>query len=363
VGGKASVEAAETVKIFINGNEVPSDTSPIIMNNRTLVPIRVISEKLGMDVKWDGVNRYVIITSKVDSLVNQPSGSSGNLSPQGSTVSTIRIFIDGIEVPSDTSPVIINQRTLVPIRVISERLGMNVDWQGDKVIVTSQNTLPVISIVDPNTNPTNPTPSRGEYEHVVSIMGAPIATADQLRTLLKKTNPAAPDLVDLYINIGREYGIRGDIAFCQAAKETGWWKYGGLVKLEQNNYCGLGATGSAATGMEDLNGADPSLVSYCKDTHGAIFNSPAVGVEAHIQHLYAYATTQPLPAGKKLVDPRFSILVKYGIRGVASNWVDLGGRWAVPGYDRNKYSGFEEAFQNGDTYGHSIIRDYYLKAL
>ncbi|MDD4802207.1 MAG: stalk domain-containing protein [Syntrophomonas sp.] len=364
-GIQSYAEAGQSIKLVINGDEILTDTNPIVLNNRTLVPIRVICEHLGMDVQWDGLNRKVIIDSSSPSLTKQPINSSAgdNQEIKGAIPDAdIKIFINGAEVPSDTSPVVINNRTMVPIRIIAEYIGMNVDWQGERVAITDKAAIPAAAIINPEPVQ-SPTPSRGDYEQSISIMGSSVATADQLRTLLKKRNPNAPDLVDYYLNIGKEYGIRGDIAFCQGAKETGWWKYGGLVRPEQNNYCGLGATGQAATGEEDLNGADPKLVSYCIGSHGAFFETPAAGVEAQIQHLYAYASKKPLPAGKKLVDPRFSILDKYGNRGVATDWVDLGGKWAVPGYDRSNYSSFAEAFAAGDTYGHSILRDYYLEAL
>jgi hypothetical protein len=190
--------------------------------------------------------------------------------------------------------------------------------------------------------PGNPQTAPADNTLTVTIMGSSVATAEQLRALQKKNNPDAPDLADYYLRIGEEYGIRGDIAFCQAAKETGWWKYGGLVKPEQNNYCGLGATGSAATGTENLNGADPSRVWFVAGSHGAYFATPAVGVEAQIQHLYAYACKEPLPAGKIIIDPRYTLVTK----GIATYWSDLDGRWAVPGVG----------------YGRSIIEDYYLQS-
>ncbi|MCX5779784.1 MAG: glucosaminidase domain-containing protein, partial [Firmicutes bacterium] len=137
--------------------------------------------------------------------------------------------------------------------------------------------------------------------------------------------------------------IRGDIAFCQSVKETGYWQYTGEVKPWQNNYCGLSAIGSPMQGDESLNGADAQQVCFQAGVHGAIFVSPAAGVEAHIQHLYAYATKNPLPAGQILLDPRYS-LVK---RGIGPTWLGLNARWAVP----------------GTTYGQSIIFDYWLKAV
>lgn len=254
---------------------------------------------------------------------------------------------------------------------------MKVEWDGENrgVIITTPsalNTDPTNKDANTGTNPpedplTVEDPILDKEEPLVSnidyqqtIMGEAKMGREQLLAAMQINNPAAPqELVDLYLEIGRQYGIKGDIAFCQAAKETGWWKFGGLVQPYQNNYCGLGATGAAATGEEDLLGANPTKVRYEAGVHGAIFASQAIGVEAHIQHLYAYACKNPLPPGKDLVDPRF---VK-PTRGIAPLWIDLGGRWAFPGYDRNKYEDFEEAFANCDTYGHSILRDYYQKVL
>jgi N-acetylmuramoyl-L-alanine amidase len=50
-------------------------------------------------------------------------------------------------------------------------------------------------------------------------------------------------------------------------------------------------------------------------------------VLAHLQHLYAYASTKPLTDGYPLVDPRFNHVA----RGSAPTWVGFNGKWAVPG--------------------------------
>ncbi len=243
----------------------------------------------------------------------------------------VTIFLDGRQVKCDVAPVIIDGRTMVPLRAISEGLGMDVQWDAANYHVL---------ISSPATPVSGTTPTQAEN---LGIMGQSTLSADQLLALMVKNNPQAPrELPALYLRIGAEYGIRGDIAFCQAAKETGWWKYGGLVQPYQNNYCGLSATGQAATGAEDLRGADPNRVRFENGVHGAIFSTPADGVEAHIQHLYAYACSKKLPAGKTLLDPRF-VLVP---RGIAPEWSDLNGRWAVPGVG----------------YGESILLDYYYKA-
>lgn len=57
------VSGEEMVKIFINGNEVHPDTPPLIVNDRTMVPLRFVSEQLGAKVFWDEAKREVLVQS------------------------------------------------------------------------------------------------------------------------------------------------------------------------------------------------------------------------------------------------------------------------------------------------------------
>lgn len=167
----------------------------------------------------------------------------------------------------------------------------------------------------------------------LSIMGESIATEAQLLEYLAANNPAAldefADLPGLYLEEGKTEGIRGDAAFCMACKETGFFKFGGDVKKEQNNFCGLGATG----------GGNP----------GHSFENHRLGVRANIQHLKAYGSTEPLV--NECIDTRF----KYVSRGVALTFEDLAGKWAVPGYNTKKYTSLEAAKMAADAYGDNIV--------
>ncbi|MBW4827956.1 MAG: N-acetylmuramoyl-L-alanine amidase, partial [Clostridiaceae bacterium] len=69
-----------------------------------------------------------------------------------------------------------------------------------------------------------------------------------------------------------------------------------------------------------------------------------------VQHLKAYASQDPL--NQDCIDPRYNLVSP---KGKAPNVEDLGGKWAVPGYDVNKYRDFETALLNNDTYGQYIV--------
>lgn len=169
-----SVNAQNPIKLWINGNFVETDVPPIIENNRTLVPIRVISESLGCKVDWIPESQSVKIyhydenTGRVDKAffmnINVPTIfdinleyfnskiSSAGLSFKDLDLNTINfddIKLNVIEKPLDAAPVIRNNRTMVPIRAISEQLGVYVDWDptnrtaivGEGYVVPYQNTL------------------------------------------------------------------------------------------------------------------------------------------------------------------------------------------------------------------------------
>ena len=149
-----------------------------------------------------------------------------------------------------------------------------------------------------------------------SIIGTPLASQKQCVEYLLSVNPhpaisvTPEELVSFYYEEGMREGIRPDVAFAQALKETGFFRYGGTVTPDQNNYCGLGTTSA--------------------EVKGAYFASSQMGVRAHIQHLLAYASTRK--PQESVVDPRYEL-----VRGVYGDntlgaWEDLNGRWAVPGY-------------------------------
>lgn len=151
----------------------------------------------------------------------------------------------------------------------------------------------------------------------VTIMGPAEATQEQMVAFIRKRNTqpkincTLEEMVGYYYQEAGTEGVRPDVALCQALKETGFFAYGGDVSPQQNNFCGLGATGNHEPGHS--------------------FATPQLGVRAHIQHLLAYAKYKP-PV-QAIVDPRYQHVVQNrpDLHGKVLTWTKLNGNWAVPG--------------------------------
>lgn len=100
------------------------DVQPVILDGRTLVPVRFIAESFGADVAWDGATKTVTVTigSDVVKLVldSKKMDVNGNVTE--------------LDVPAKS----INDRTMIPLRAIAEALGKNVFWDNRGLIVISE---------------------------------------------------------------------------------------------------------------------------------------------------------------------------------------------------------------------------------
>lgn len=106
--------ANSEVKLWINGSYVTTDVAPVIENGRTLVPIRVISENLGLEVDWDNNLKQITISQGDDHFIF--------------VIGQNFYAKDEIKHDLDVAPKIINDRTFVPIRVIAEAFNQEVNW-------------------------------------------------------------------------------------------------------------------------------------------------------------------------------------------------------------------------------------------
>lgn len=110
--------SAEEVKLIVNGNELKDLTMPpIILNSYTLVPAREVFEELGAVVDWKSDLQQVYITYQ-DTLVLI-------------SIDSTKAYVNGESGTMDIPAKIINDKTMIPVRFVSEAIGMNVEWKSD----------------------------------------------------------------------------------------------------------------------------------------------------------------------------------------------------------------------------------------
>lgn len=97
-------------------------TTPVIINERTLVPIRALIEEIGGAIAWEEDTQNVIIALGKDIIIL--------------TIDSTTAFVNEEAKTLDTAPTTINDRTMLPIRFISENLGYKVDWNENEQLIT-----------------------------------------------------------------------------------------------------------------------------------------------------------------------------------------------------------------------------------
>ena len=116
------------VTVIMDGEEVDSDVPAMIIDDRTMLPFRAILEEFGADVGWNA--EYEIITAiKAETIlmmrIDKPIMVKTNL-------------VDGVteQIELDVVPQIVDDRSLVPVRAVSEALDAQVGWDAETRTVT-----------------------------------------------------------------------------------------------------------------------------------------------------------------------------------------------------------------------------------
>lgn len=306
----SALAAANNAPILLLGKTPDNSVSEFVSDNRLMIKniIAIGGEAVVSNSAIEPLLPKIVSIDDISDYVNEDADyelpSSVKAELDNGTTRDVAVVWDSDSVDTGSGPVLTYEGT--------------VKGYSDKVVLT-------LNVMHP-------------------IMGKSKLTAKQMAEYLLYKNPdpqiacTALELAQIFLEEGEAEGVRGDIAFAQSCKETGYFKYGGQVLPEQNNYAGIGATNGSPVG------------------YGAWFKDPREGVRAQIQHLKAYASKEPL--NQECVDPRFDKLADF--RGIAPYWEWLGRDenpnnaerapedrkgWAVPGED----------------YGHTIISLYYEK--
>lgn len=120
----------EKHKTFINGKKVKFDAKPVVEKGRTLVPFRKIAEELGANVIWIDSEKKVIVT-KGNTTVILVLGQTDAIIDKDGNIKTAKL-----EVPAKIN----KNRTMVPLRFLSESLNANVDYypEGALIVVNTK---------------------------------------------------------------------------------------------------------------------------------------------------------------------------------------------------------------------------------
>jgi len=110
--------------VTVNGKNMTLEQAPVIVSGNTLIPIRFVTDALGGEVRWDDQERKVTVirgNKMIDLWVDSPE-----------------LIANGQRVTAEVAPTIMNNLTVVPLRILSENLGWKVTWDEKTKHITLQ---------------------------------------------------------------------------------------------------------------------------------------------------------------------------------------------------------------------------------
>lgn len=130
-----AVQCEENIQVMLNDEPLVFDVPPQIIDGCTLVPMRTIFEALGANVEWHAETRTITAVKTNRQIIMEAENKF--------------IHINSETIELEVPPMIIEERTLVPIRAVSESLNCTVDWDSATKTVKihmSEENAPVIPI-------------------------------------------------------------------------------------------------------------------------------------------------------------------------------------------------------------------------
>lgn len=123
--GKHHAYAAKEVKIEIDGKAmVPKDMPAVIIDGRTMLPMRQIAQELGCEVNWNEAAKQIYVMRGSDIIVFTVDSKTG--------------YENGKKFTMDVPATIVNDRTMLPVRALADALHLNIKWNDPNRIVSIQ---------------------------------------------------------------------------------------------------------------------------------------------------------------------------------------------------------------------------------
>ena len=198
------INKEKEITVTLDGKALSFDVPPQIINNRTMVPLRAIFEALGASVDWNQETKTVTST-KGDTTIKL-------------TIDSNTMYVNGNTVTLDTPACVVNDRTLVPVRAISEAYKTKVDWNGDTKTV-------IISNINSESNEMSQSTSTSNIEQ----------SSENAYTILKQYIMTEGTYIEEQKNFGffEKTGYNQDICFVFTPEP----EYAGIIyTYEKGNY-------------------------------------------------------------------------------------------------------------------------------
>jgi len=126
------VSANSPIEVLVDGDEIKYTTSPAIINNKLMAPVRKTAETMGLKVEWSEQNQMVSIIG---------IGKTVKI-----MVDSKEAFINRKQIQLEAAPTIVNGQTMIPLRFLSEEFGYLVEWNPKK------NTVALFSSIEGQNN-------------------------------------------------------------------------------------------------------------------------------------------------------------------------------------------------------------------
>ena len=127
-----AVAESNSVDVYVDGKLAVYDPPAMIYNQRTMIPLRAVSETLGWDVEWDA-------EAGVAYIMDNERGVTLGISPGVDFIGKAVLDEEAYKITIDTPPIMYDSRLFIPVRAVAEALDVEVGWEAEtrSVIVTT----------------------------------------------------------------------------------------------------------------------------------------------------------------------------------------------------------------------------------
>jgi inhibitor of cysteine peptidase len=167
---------SSVISIYIDGQKIALDTKPIIDNNRTLVPLRGVFEKLGATVDWNKETSQAIVKNKTIEVLIEPNNQA--------------VLVNGQVQFLDTTSRIQDGRILVPIRFVAETLGYKVTWNATNYRIDISTKVAVAPVIEDKLPTLGSSAAFSQLLHYNNVLSTYISS--HIKTVDTAIPPTAP---------------------------------------------------------------------------------------------------------------------------------------------------------------------------